>query len=206
MFGNDWDRVLECEIKKPYFKLLLKKIDALYEKTHVLPEKEKLFRALKETPFAKVKVIILGQDPYPNPMDATGLSFASNNSCPRSLKNIYKELGKTVDIFSWPEKGVLLLNTILTVEAYKPLSHKDLGWQDFTDEIISLLSKRGGNVFLLFGKCASLKSALIDETKNKVIITSHPSPLSAKRGFLGSGCFKKCNKYLKENNLGEIEF
>ncbi|MCB0638984.1 MAG: uracil-DNA glycosylase [Lewinella sp.] len=176
-----------------------------------------IFNAFNTTPFEQVKVVILGQDPYHNPGEAMGLSFSVPEGVrvPPSLRNIYKELasdtGATIpnhgDLTKWAEQGVFLLNAMLTVERNKPSSHKDIGWQNFTDAAIRSLSQgREHLVFILWGAFAQRKEALIDGSKHLVIKSPHPSPFSADRGFFGSRPFSRANAYLREHGLGEIEW
>lgn len=206
--GNKWDVQLRLEYASPYFKSLQAFIREEYESKVILPEAENIFKAFKYTDFEDVKCVILGQDPYTSIGTACGLSFSVNRNSriPQSLNNIFKELERDLDIpypphgnlTSWAEEGVLLLNSILTVEAGKTNSHKDIGWQTFTDSAIRILSeKREGIVFLLWGKFAQSKFHLIDKSKHLVLETSHPSPHSAHLGFNGCSHFSKVNAYLK---------
>ena len=183
----------------------------------IYPARKKIFRAFDLTSFDNLKVVILGQDPYHGYKQANGLAFSvdKNIKIPPSLINIYKEyssdLGFSVPINgnleSWAKQGVLLLNSILTVEPGSAGSHKDIGWEVFTDEIIRVLSKEKVNlVFILWGAYAQTKNPLIASSKHLVISSPHPSPLSAYKGFFGSKPFSKCNKYLKENNIKEIDW
>lgn len=215
--GNEWDIYLAEEYKKPYFRALEKYVTEAYRTKVVLPPKDRVFKAFKYTDFHKVKCVILGQDPYPNPGDACGLAFSVNPEVPipRSLINIFKELTSDLHIpypahgnlTSWAEQGVLLLNSTLTVEAYNVNSHKHLGWDTFTDAAIKQLSDRRENiVFLLWGKYAQTKKHLIDTTKHLILETSHPSPHSASRGFNGSKHFSKTNLYLQVHGKEEIDW
>ena len=203
---SNWKELFKQEENKPYFKTLKEKVLEAYEKTKVTPPRELIFSAFKSVRFEDVKLVLLGQDPYPGEGVAVGLSFVSGKGTPKSLQNIYLELGCECDLRSWVKEGVLFLNSILTTEVGKSLSHREFGWETFTDEVIRKLSLRGGVCFLLLGNYAQSKAHLIDEHRNKIIMTSHPSPLSAHRGFLGSGCFLKVNEYLKSINKKEINF
>jgi uracil-DNA glycosylase len=181
------------------------------------PPKSQLYRSLELAPLERVKVVILGQDPYHGVGQANGLAFSVNMGIriPPSLRNIYKELEADIgieapnhgDLTAWAKEGVLLLNSILTVEKGKPGSHKNLGWEQYTDSIIKQISdEREHIVFILWGKYAQSKESLIDTTKHLIIKSPHPSPFSARRGFLGSKPFSRTNKYLKKNNLKEINW
>lgn len=183
----------------------------------VLPEVSNIMRALDKTPFDSVKCIILGQDPYPTKGHANGLAFSVNKNVsplPKSLQNIYKELITDVgvtrgsgDLTDWAEQGVLLLNTSLTVLEGEAGSHANLGWANLTDEIVTALSEhKEGLVFILWGKHAQTKEAMIDETKHLILKAPHPSPLSAYRGFFGSRPFSKTNTYLIERRNTPIDW
>lgn len=184
---------------------------------NVLPPKEYIFRALELTPLENIKAVILGQDPYHGEGEANGLAFSVNKDIkiPPSLKNIYKELNSDLgleipthgDLTSWAKEGVLLLNSILTVEKDKPASHRDIGWQQYTDSLISQISNEKEHVvFILWGKYAQSKIPLINQAKHLIIASTHPSPFSANKGFLGSKPFSKCNKWLKEKNIPQIDW
>lgn len=204
---NTWNDILAPEFEKPYFTELMNFVDNAYLSTTVYPSKEKIFEAFNLAPFNKVKVIILGQDPYHEPDQAQGLCFYVPPSikAPPSLKNIAKELGKMPDLLSWANQGVLLLNATLTVEAHKAGSHQKKGWEDFTDAAIKALAdKRENLVFILWGAYAQKKGAFIDRSRHLVIESAHPSPLSARRGFFGSQPFSKANAYLNEKNITPI--
>ncbi len=204
-----WKEILAPIKNSEYFATLRKKINEEYAKNICFPPKKQIFRALELTPFDEVKVVILGQDPYHNDFQANGLCFSVSDMVPAppSLKNIYKELESdlnikknTNDLASWALQGVLLLNTTLTVKAHEANSHKDLGWEQFTDFIIKEISTHKENiVFVLWGAYAQKKSQLIDSQKHLIIKTAHPSPLSAHRGFLGSKPFSKINNYLSKH-------
>lgn len=204
-----WMEELEPEFKKPYFSELEQFVENAYSTTNVFPPKEKIFEAFRRTPFHKVKVVILGQDPYHEPGQAQGLCFyvPADVKPPPSLVNIFKELGKKADLLSWANQGVLLMNATLTVEAHKAASHQKKGWETFTDAIIDALSKKRENiVFILWGAYARSKIKLIDTTRHLVLESAHPSPLSAHRGFFGSDPFSKTNEYLAGKKIPPIEW
>lgn len=204
---NTWNDILAPEFEKPYFTELMNFVDTAYSSTTVYPSKDKIFEAFNLAPFNKVKVIILGQDPYHEPDQAQGLCFYVPPSvkAPPSLENIAKELGKMPDLLSWANQGVLLLNATLTVEAHKAGSHQKKGWEEFTDAAIKALAdKRENLVFILWGAYAQKKGAFIDRSRHLVIESAHPSPLSARRGFFGSQPFSKANAYLNEKNITPI--
>ena len=204
-----WLNVLQDEFEKEYMKELKSFLLKEKETGHtVYPKGADIFNAFNHTPFDKVEVVILGQDPYHGPGQAHGLSFSVQKgvAVPPSLKNIYKELETDIEGFKtpahgnltqWADEGVLLLNASLTVRAHEPGSHQGKGWEAFTDQAISQLSRqKEGLVFLLWGKFAQNKSALIDETRHTVIKSAHPSPFSAYNGFFGSKPFSKTNAIL----------
>ena len=184
---------------------------------NVLPPKEYRFRALELTPLENIKAVILGQDPYHGEGEANGLAFSVNKDIkiPPSMRNIYKELNSDLgleipthgDLTSWAKEGVLLLNSILSVEKNKPASHRDIGWQQYTDSLISQISNEKEHVvFILWGKYAQSKIPLINQDKHLIIASTHPSPFSANKGFLGSKPFSKCNLWLKEKNIPQIDW
>ena len=210
-----WKEILAPIKNSEYFATLRKKINEEYAKNICFPPKKQIFRALELTPFDEVKVVILGQDPYHNDFQANGLCFSVSDMVPAppSLKNIYKELESdlnikknTNDLASWALQGVLLLNTTLTVKAHEANSHKDLGWEQFTDFIIEISTHKENIVFVLWGAYAQKKSQLIDSQKHLIIKTAHPSPLSAHRGFLGSKPFSKINNYLSKHQKAIINW
>ncbi|PKN02727.1 uracil-DNA glycosylase [Candidatus Dojkabacteria bacterium HGW-Dojkabacteria-1] len=183
----------------------------------IYPSKELIFRALELTPFENIKVVILGQDPYHGEGEANGLAFSVNKGIklPPSLRNIYKELESDLgiktpnhgDLTSWASQGVLLLNSVLTVEKDRPASHRNIGWEEYTDSIIREISEKKENiVFILWGKYAQSKKDLIDVRKHLVISSPHPSPFSANRGFFGSKPFSTTNTYLKSKGKKEIDW
>jgi uracil-DNA glycosylase len=216
---ESWLKVLNDEFEKPYMKSLKAFLQDEKLKGHtVYPKGTDIFNALNHTPFDKVKVVILGQDPYHGTGQAHGLSFSVQKGVPvpPSLKNIYKELATDVPGFTipahgnltqWADEGVLLLNATLTVRAHEAGSHQNRGWETFTDKIISELSaERTGLVFLLWGRYAQNKAALIDQKKHTIIAAAHPSPFSAYNGFLGSGPFSKANAKLIEQGQSPINW
>lgn len=203
-----WKQRLSAEFEKPYFRLLVNKVREAYEHHDIWPKGSNIFNAFDKCPFDKVKVVILGQDPYPTPGHAHGLCFsvpAHVRPIPKSLINIFKEIQQDTgtpfpsdgNLERWAEQGVLLLNATLTVQAHAPNSHKDFGWEKFTDEVIHIISRdRQGIVFLLWGAHAIQKTKLIDAKKHNMLTSVHPSPLSAHRGFLGCKHFSKTNEIL----------
>lgn len=204
---KDWD-ILENFIRNEYTDSSKK----------IFPNKKDIFKAFELTPFSKVKVIILGQDPYHNDGQAQGLSFSVPEGfvLPPSLKNIYKEIESDIyikkdftkgDLDKWAKQGVFLLNSILTVVAHTPASHQNKGWEHFTDYIIKRLSDKKENlVFILWGNYAKSKKLLIDNKKHLILESVHPSPFSARNGFFGSKPFSKCNEYLKKHKKGIINW
>lgn len=217
MLGNDWDLILKDEINKPYFKNLLSKVKELYNTKIIYPKQTDLFKAFRTTSYKETKVVILGQDPYHGENQAEGLSFSVKVGVnqPPSLKNIFKELHddlgysipKDGSLVKWAEEGVLLLNTVLTVEKDKAASHKDLGWETFTDAVIKKLNeKEEPIVFILWGNFARSKKELITNPKHLVLEAAHPSPFSAYNGFFGTKPFSKTNYFLRKNNLKEIDW
>lgn len=216
-FGNDWDEVLESEFEKDYFNQIINKVENEYNKSRVYPAKNKIFSCFKLTPFKDVKVVILGQDPYHGEGQAHGLCFSVMPGIPTppSLVNIYKEIVSDIGGFvpdngylvPWAKQGVLLLNTVLTVKEGSPNSHRNLGWEEFTDAVIRKLNDSNHKiVFLLWGNNAKLKASLIDEKKHSILYATHPSPLSAHHGFFGCKHFSKTNQILKSNKLTPINW
>lgn len=209
---ESWKNLLQEEFDRDYFYQLRNFVKTSYRNTTVYPPAKHIFRAFDVLPFDKVRVVILGQDPYHGPNQANGLCFSVNPGVriPPSLLNIYKEIvgemgGKipqSGDLSHWAGQGVLLLNATLTVEAGKAGSHQGKGWEKFTDAVVEILSeKKEGLVFLLWGSYAQKKGAVIDRNKHLVLESPHPSPLSANRGFFGNNHFRKTNEYLME--IGE---
>ena len=214
---ESWNDILNQEKEKPYFKALQNFVDNEYEKNICYPPKKDVFNALKLTPIDKVKVVILGQDPYINRNQAHGLAFSVlNGVLPPSLKNIYKEIESDLGIkmsndngnlTKWAEQGVLLLNTVLTVRAGESNSHAKRGWELFTDSIIRYFGESDTpKVFMLWGRNAQNKERLIDNKKHLILKAPHPSPLSAYNGFFGCKHFSKANAFLKENGSKEIDW
>ena len=214
---SSWKDILRDEFNKPYFKSLSKFIREEYTSQEIFPPAKLIFNAFDKCPFHKVKVVIIGQDPYHNTGQANGLCFSVNDGVkiPPSLINIYKEiendLGKTMpksgNLERWSSQGVLLLNAILTVRANSPGSHQKKGWEEFTDSVINELSNSCENiVFLLWGNYAQQKGRSIDANKHMVLKSAHPSPLSAHRGFLGNQHFSKTNNYLIKHNKEPINW
>ena len=216
MINKKWDIVLKDEFKKEYFKNLGIFVKNEYKTKTVFPDYENIFNALRFTDYDEVKVVILGQDPYHGLGEAHGLSFSVREGIkmPPSLLNIFKELYSDLgikrtksDLTDWAKEGVLLLNSIMTVVKDTPLSHKNKGWEIFTDTVISKLNEREEPViFLLWGSFARSKKELITNKRHKIIESVHPSPLSASRGFFGSKPFSRINKYLKDMNKEEIKW
>lgn len=199
-----------------YFIKIVNKVEKKYDNKVIYPNIIDVFRAFSLTKFDDVKVVLIGQDPYHGEGEANGLAFSLNENVKitPSLRNIFKELESDLcikrinkDLSGWAKQGVLLLNTILTVEKDKPLSHKDLGWQHITDFLIKYISDNKDNVvFILWGNESQKKESLINDSKHLVIKSAHPSPLSASRGFFGSKPFSKTNEYLKKNNQSVIDW
>ena len=217
MIGNDWDLILKEEINKEYFINLLEFIKKEYQKKVIYPKQTEIFKAFRNTSYQDIKVVILGQDPYHGENQAEGLSFSVKKgiSKPPSLQNIYKELNSDLglsipehgSLVSWSEKGVLLLNAVLTVEANKPASHKDLGWEKFTDEVIRKVNEKNTPVvFILWGNFARSKKRFITNHIHYIIESPHPSPFSAYNGFFGSKPFSKTNNFLISKNLEPIDW
>jgi len=214
---SSWKELLEDEFAKPYFKTLSEFIHDEYKKSTVYPPARFIFNALDSLPVDKVKVVIIGQDPYHEPGQAHGLSFSvpDGTALPPSLLNIYKELESDLGKISpnsgnldrWVKEGVLLLNATLTVRAHQAGSHQNKGWEQFTDAIIHHLADAKEHlVFILWGNYAQRKGAFIDIEKHLVIKSAHPSPLSAYNGFFGSKPFSKTNEYLEENDQTPINW
>lgn len=217
MIGNDWDVVLQDEFKKDYFYKLLKNVQSEYKKNTVFPPKKEVFKAFRYTSYKNLKVVILGQDPYHGSGEAEGLSFSVKNGIrkPPSLKNIFKELHDDLgcsipengSLVSWARQGVLLLNAVLTVIKDQAASHKDIGWENFTDSVIKKINeKEEPVVFILWGSFARSKKKFITNPKHLIIESAHPSPLSAFNGFFGSHPFSKTNNFLVKNNIEPINW
>ena len=216
MIGNDWDIILASEYEKDYFKKIKEKVRNEYSHKVIFPPAREVFEAFRKTSYKDTKVVILGQDPYHGVGEANGLCFSVNEGIkmPPSLNNIYKELyddlgikRTTTDLSDWARSGVLLLNSVLTVEKDKPASHKMIGWEEFTDNVIKKLNeKETPVVFILWGNFAKGKAKYITNPKHLVISSSHPSPFSVNYGFFGSKPFSKTNEFLRKNGLKEIEW
>ena len=211
-----WTEVLAPIKNTEYFTTLWEKVKEEYQTTKCFPPKDQVFRAIELTPFDEVKVVIIGQDPYHNDNQANGLCFSVSDKvkAPPSLKNIFKELEDDLGIKKtsnelemWAKQGVLLLNATLTVRAHEANSHKDLGWEQFTDFIIKEISDKKENVvFVLWGAFAQKKAGLIDASKHFVIQSAHPSPFSVHKGFFGSRPFSKINQFLEEKGKEPINW
>ncbi len=214
---GEWEKALAPEFKKPYYRELYTKIRQEYATNVVYPPADEIFTAFHLTPLEKVKVVILGQDPYHEPGQAHGLSFSVKRGIepPPSLVNIYKELNADLGIQApghgclehWAEQGVLMLNTLLTVRAHTAFSHKGIGWEQFTDAAIRALDNEDRPiVFILWGRPAGEKKVLIKNPRRLIIESAHPSPLSAYRGFFGSKPFSRANAYLTANGETPIDW
>jgi uracil-DNA glycosylase len=212
---ESWRQVLQPEFDKPYFELLTDFVRHAYATRQCFPPAKHIFRAFDLCPFNKVRVVIIGQDPYHDVNQAHGLCFSVQEGVPAppSLVNIYKELnrdlGKPIptsgDLTHWAKQGVLLLNATLTVEAHKAGSHQGKGWEELTDAAIQALNNQRSNiVFMLWGSYAQRKGQFIDRRKHLVLTAVHPSPLSAYRGFIGCGHFSQANNYLQQHGLSPI--
>ncbi len=217
MIGNDWDEKLKIVWESEGFKKFIQIINKEYKEKTIFPPKNYVFNALKLTPYANTKVVIVGQDPYHGVGEAHGLSFSVQEGIkiPPSLQNIYKELNddlgipiaQTGDLTKWAKEGVLLLNAVLTVEKDKPASHRNLGWERLTDYIIKVLNqKEEPVVFIFWGNFAKEKTKYITNPRHLIITSPHPSPFSARSGFFGSKPFSKTNTFLKKNGLKEIDW
>ncbi len=215
---NSWKEILKDEFHKDYFLQIITHLKTEKATNEIIyPAGNLIFNAFDKTPFDKVKVVILGQDPYHNPNQAMGLSFSvpEEMKLPPSLQNIYKELKSDIglpisnsgNITKWATQGVLLLNAILTVRANEPASHSKIGWMHFTDAVIKKISEhKKGIIFLLWGKFAHEKQVLIDETKHHVLKAAHPSPFSAEKGFFGCKHFSRTNQLLIQHGIDPIDW
>lgn len=214
---DSWKKHLEWEFEKPYFKELVEFVRAEYVGKKIFPAPTNIFRAFELCPFEKVKVVILGQDPYHGDGQANGLCFSVNSGMqmPPSLQNIFKEMRDDLGgelrteacLDDWARQGVLLLNATLTVEAHKAGSHQKKGWEQFTDAVVEVLSRGKEHlVFILWGRYAQEKGAKIDTEKHLVLKAAHPSPFSAYSGFFGSKPFSKTNEYLEWNDIEPIRW
>lgn len=216
MIIKNWDNILKDEYNKDYFKRLRSFLKEEYSTKICYPKKEEIFNALKYTNYEDVKVVILGQDPYHGENEAHGFCFSVRSTVkrPPSLNNILKELyddlkivRKENELTSWAEQGVLLLNSVLTVVKDTPLSHRGIGWEEFTDSIIKKINEKDSTVvYILWGSYARSKKYLITNPKHYIIESAHPSPLSANKGFFGSKPFSKTNEILIKNNMKPINW
>ena len=215
--ANDWLPVLEPEFKKEYYKQLFYFVKKEYETRQIFPPAEDIFNAFHVTPFHKVMVLLLGQDPYHNIGQAHGMSFSvlPGQEIPPSLQNIYKELETDCNCYipnngylkKWADQGVLLLNTVLTVRAHQANSHRQKGWEEFTDAVIRTVNEIDRPVVhLLWGRPAGEKAKILNNQKHLVLTAPHPSPLSAYRGFFGCKHFSKANEFLIKNGLEPIDW
>lgn len=215
--GNEWDDILKGEFDKEYYLRLREFLKYEYGHYHIYPNMYDIFNALKYTSYSDVKAVILGQDPYHQPGQAHGLCFSvkKGTPLPPSLQNIYKELQSDLDIppashgelISWAKSGVLLMNTVLTVRESQPNSHKNKGWEIFTDRVIELLNQRQKPmVFILWGANARSKAKLITNRNHLILQSAHPSPLSAYNGFFGSRHFSQANAFLEEHGIEPIDW
>lgn len=214
---NDWLKPLSEEFKKPYYKELYQKVKHEYETRQVFPDPDDIFNAFQFAPLSDVKVVILGQDPYHNTGQAHGLCFSvkPDVDIPPSLVNIYKELHDDLGceipnngyLKKWADQGIMLLNTVLTVRAHAANSHQGIGWETFTDAAIKILNEQDRPmVFLLWGRPAQNKKAMLNNPKHLILEAPHPSPLSAYRGFFGCKHFSRTNAYLEANGLTPIDW
>ena len=217
MIDNDWLPALAPEFRKPYYKKLYEFIKEEYNTKQIFPPAEDIFNAFHLTPLSKVKVVILGQDPYHDVGQVHGLCFSVRPGIdtPRSLVNIYKELHDDLGckipnngyLEKWAKQGVLLLNTVLTVQAHQAFSHRGKGWEEFTNAAIQVLNEQDRPmVFILWGRPAQEKKAFLNNPKHLILESPHPSPLSASRGFFGSRPFSKTNLFLEENGIAPIDW
>lgn len=217
MITEKWDKILEEEYKKEYLIKLLKTLQIEYRTKTIFPPKHDVFKAMRLTDYDNIKVVILGQDPYHGEGEAEGLSFSVRDGIrkPPSLKNIFKELEDDLgykepqsgSLVKWAKEGVLLLNSLLTVEKDKPLSHKTLGWERFTDEVIKKINeKETPVVFILWGAYARSKKTYITNKNHYIIESTHPSPFSARNGFFGSKPFSKTNNFLISKKISPVNF
>ena len=217
MIGNDWDEHLKNEYEQPYFQELLKFVDDEYHQKEIYPKKNEIFNAFRNTSYKDTKVVILGQDPYHGVNQAQGLSFSVRDGLrkPPSLVNIFKELESDLGIpfpeknslLPWASEGVLLLNSVLTVEKDKAASHSGHGWEKFTDKVIEEVNKKEEPVvFIFWGNYARAKKVLVTNPKHLVLESAHPSPFSAYNGFFGSRPFSKTNEFLIANGIKPIDW
>lgn len=217
-FGNDWDELLQGEFDKEYYLNLRKFLITEYRTQKIFPGMYDIFNAMKLTAYDSVKCVIIGQDPYHGEGQAHGLSFSVRKGVapPPSLVNIFKEIrddlgidntGRHGELTKWAESGVLLLNSVLTVRANQPRSHRGMGWENFTTDVIRLLNQREKPmVFMLWGADARAKKQFITNPRHLILEAAHPSPLSAYNGFFGCRHFSKANEFLRSNGLGEVDW
>lgn len=213
---NSWDKILADQFNAPYFDALMQRVNREYDSSIVYPPKDKIFAALKTVDYDKIKVVIIGQDPYHGEGQANGMAFSVNKgvALPPSLVNIFKEIkdeyGTEPDggtLTGWAKQGVLLLNTVLTVRKASPQSHSAYGWQQFTDAVIQACNcRKRPMVFMLWGSNAIAKKKFISSPPHLILESSHPSPLSAYRGFFGCGHFKKANDFLQKNGFDVVDW
>lgn len=214
---NDWNDILSNEFEKQYYIELRKFLISEYKTGTIYPDKHDIFNALHYTPLKKIKVLLLGQDPYHNENQAHGLSFSvmPGQKIPPSLQNIYKELNDDIGckipnhgyLKKWADQGVLLLNTVLTVRAHQANSHQGMGWEKFTDAVIRAVNEQNHPIVIfLWGKLAQNKKPMLTNSKHLVLTAPHPSPLSAYRGFFGSKPFSKANDFLEKNGIEKIDW
>ncbi|MDP3278842.1 MAG: uracil-DNA glycosylase [Deltaproteobacteria bacterium] len=214
---DDWQKILGAELDKPYFRALETFVSEEREKTQVFPPESEVFSAFEHTPFEQVRVLLLGQDPYHDDDQAHGLCFSVKPGIrkPPSLHNMLTELesdlaipkAKTGYLVPWAKQGMLMINAVLTVQAHKPNSHKDKGWETFTDAVISAVNSKSDPVlFVLWGGYAKKKSKLIDKKKHTILESAHPSPLSAHAGFFGSKPYSKINAFLEKTGRAPIDW
>lgn len=214
---GEWGRLLAGEREKAYYRELISFVEKEYREGAVYPPRSEVFRALELTPYGKVKVVILGQDPYHGAGQAHGLSFSVKPGVklPPSLRNIFKELSDDIgcpipgsgSLEQWAKQGVLLLNSVMTVRDGEANSHRKLGWEKFTDRIVALLNERETPIaFVLWGKPAQEKGRLLDQQRHFVLNSVHPSPLAAYGGFWGSKPFSRCNAFLMESGIDEVDW
>lgn len=215
--NNDWLEALQGEFKKPYYKDLFEKVKSEYSTRQIFPPADDIFNAFHLTPLSQVKVVILGQDPYHNVGQAHGLCFSVRKGVevPPSLVNIYKELHDDLGceipkhgcLTKWAKQGVLMLNTVLTVRAHEPNSHRGIGWEEFTDAAIAALNSQDRPiVFILWGSPAQKKARMLYNPNHLILKAPHPSPLSAYRGFFGSKPFSQTNEFLKDHGVEPIDW
>ena len=214
---KSWCDIINKEFEKEYMKNLFKNLIQERTENEIYPNNNDVFNAFNYTRINDIKIVILGQDPYHGKGQANGLAFSVSKGIPPppSLINIFKEINRDLginnykngDLTKWARQGILLLNSTLTVRSNNPGSHQNKGWEQFTDKMISIISKKkDGIIFLLWGKFAQKKKKLIDTTKHHILISSHPSPLSSYRGFIGCGHFSECNEILKNKNKNKINW